>query len=167
MKYGILVGMVLALGPVLLSTPAAAQSRLLGFASFGLGGEYRTGIESQRHQQVSAAREFIRAGDDRRALALLRPLQAEGFAPALTLLGSMYFIGRGVPQDDRLGAQLYAQGAKGGDPLAMYLYGVALDQGLGVRADRAAAQHWFELASDSGIAELQKAVRRYRKQATG
>lgn len=144
-----------------------AQSRLLGFASIGLGGEYRTGIESQRHQQVSAAREFLRAGDDRKALALLRPLQAEGFAPALTLLGSMYFIGRGVPQDDRLGAQLYAKGAEAGDPLAMYLYGVALDQGFGVRTDRAAAQRWFQQASDSGIAEPQKAVRRYRKHATG
>jgi hypothetical protein len=143
--------------------PALAQLRLLGFASAGLADEGYRPLQSQDYQQVSAAREFIRNGETDKALSLLFPLQSEQFAPAIALLGSMYASGRGVVQDDVRAAELYRQAAEGGDAVAMYLHGYALDNGFGVAVQKDEAQLWMQRASRSGQIELQRAVRNYRK----
>ncbi len=150
-----------------LASGASAQSRVLGLAS-GTATEINFnygGIQSQDFQQVAAAKELIRAGQEQKALALLTPLYSRGFAPAVTVLGSMYAAGRGVDRNEVYAADLYAKASASGDPYAMYLYGYALDNGIGVTRDRNAAMMWMQRASDSGNIDLQKAVRAYRQRA--
>lgn len=141
---------------------AAAQTRYFTLATGTTGGDQIGGVQSKQYQQVSAALEFIRSGRNDAALALLVPLTEASFAPAQTVLGVMYTAGRGVEQDHVRAAQLYAMAANAGDAQAMYLYGHALDAGLGIKRDRDLAQMWMQRASDSGQIEIQKAVRAYR-----
>lgn len=152
-----------------LSAVTAEPSHLLGHASGSdNGGGFRYGgTQSREYQQVSAAHSFIGGRRYDAALALLQPLSAGNFAPAQTLLGSMYAVGRGVEQDAVKAAQLYETAALGGDPYAMYLFGYALDTGTGVPQNRELAMMWMQRASDSGKIELQKAVRNYREHMTG
>jgi hypothetical protein len=148
---------------------ANAQSHLVGHAAgteaASGGGSYGR-PQSQSYQQVSAARGFVVGGREDKALILLLPLVAKGFAPAERLLGNMYATGIGVQQDQARAASLYAKAASGSDPYAMYHYGYALDNGIGVARDGDLAMMWMQRASDSGIPELQKVVRNYR-QRTG
>jgi TPR repeat protein len=167
MKRVFTFGLVLIGSLSLAVSPASAQSHLLGLASGG--GEYaygggHSGISSQKFQQLQAARQFLGKGETDKAIVLLQRLYQADFVPAFTLLGTLHLYGRGVPQDDGLAAQYFAYAAKRGDHGAMYLYGYALDNGLGVKQDRDMAAMWMQRASDSGQIELMKAVRRYRQQ---
>ncbi len=168
MRMLIKAGLVSSLAIVSCASGAIASTGLNDHASGTIGDTYHAGgIQSQEYQQVSAAVEFIRGGRNDRALTLLKQLEVKGFAPAMTLLGSMYAAGRGVYKSDVRASQLYADAAALGDPAAMYLYGYALDNGIGVRQNKDAAILWLQRASDSGKIELQKAVRAYRERATG
>jgi uncharacterized protein len=79
----------------------------------------------------------------------------------------MYIMGRGVNYDPVKATELLSGAAEAGEARAMYLYAYALDNGLGTAPDSAAANRWLQRASDSGIPEIQKAVRAYRKQKAG
>jgi TPR repeat protein len=165
LKLAVAAAAFCSVAPALADEP----SHLLGHAGGGdqNNGISYGGIQSRDYQQVAAARAFVGAGRFDAALALLQPLSSDGFAPAQTLLGSMYALGRGVERDPAQAAQLYALAAHGGDAYAMYLYGYALDNGVGVAQDRDIAMMWMQRASDSGKIELMKAVRRYREGLAG
>jgi TPR repeat protein len=160
-KYGAAMVLLCSVSPAIAEGP----SHLLGHAGGhgSAGGASYGGPQSRDYQQVSAARGFVGVQRYETAFLLLLPLEANGFAPAQTLLGSMYALGRGVNRNPARAAELYAAAAQGGDAQAMYLYGYALDNGIGVAQDRQAATLWMQRASDSGKIELMKAVRLYRR----
>lgn len=55
-------------------------------------------------------------------------------------------------------AQAYIEAAQIGCPCAMYFYGMAFLNGLGVREDDAQANLWFKKAADCGIADALAAL---------
>ena len=57
-------------------------------------------------------------GDYETALKFWRPLAEQGHAKAQFNLGLMYFIGRGIPQDDAAAVKWWRLAAEQGDPVA-------------------------------------------------
>jgi TPR repeat protein len=96
-------------------------------------------------------------GDYATALRLWRPLAEQGDTRSQGMLGMIYDLGQGVPQD-------YAQAAKWyrlftdkvpGAVLAQFRLGQIYVIGLGVPQDHAEATKWFRLAADQGYADAQ------------
>jgi TPR repeat protein len=68
-------------------------------------------------------------------------------------LGTAYFNGNGVPQDNRQAALWYERAAQAGDPAAQNLIAYLYQAGIGVPADNARAVHWYQLAAAGGLSE--------------
>ena len=71
-------------------------------------------------------------------------------ASSKTLLGDLYFHGRGVEQSLELARHWYEQAAAGGHPHAQFMLGVIYQQGRGVAPDTDAARTWYETAAAGG-----------------
>jgi TPR repeat protein len=74
-------------------------------------------------------------------------LAERGSARYQTVLGYMYEIGRGVPQDYRLAALWYRRAAEQGYVRAQHLLGLLYDRGQGVPLDYVEAHKWLNLAA--------------------
>ena len=74
-------------------------------------------------------------------------LAEHGDARYQAILGYMYEIGRGVPQDYRLAAFWYRQAAERGNVRAQHLLGLLYDRGQGVPLDYVEAHKWLNLAA--------------------
>ena len=118
----------------------------------------------------------------------LKTRAAQGEAKAQTILGLMYYEGRGVPQDNAEALKWYRLAAAQGDALAQYHPGLMYAKGYGVPQDHIEAHKWFNLAAASStskpnrdraveardklvarmtptqIAEAQKLAREWKKQ---
>ena len=70
-----------------------------------------------------------------------------GNARYQAVLGYMYEIGRGVPQDYRLAALWYRRAAEQGNVRAQHLLGLLYDRGQGVPLDYVEAHKWLNLAA--------------------
>jgi len=66
-------------------------------------------------------------------------------------LGSAYFAGRGVPQDEKRAAYWFEKAANAGDPGAQAQIGYFYEAGIGVSRDPAKAARWFERAVAGGL----------------
>jgi hypothetical protein len=77
----------------------------------------------------------------------------------LVAQGLAYEHGEGVPKDQRKAALLYCEGARAGDPEAMYSLGWMYANGRGVAHDDAAAASLFALAAAAGHAEAGRMLR--------
>jgi len=66
-------------------------------------------------------------------------------------LAADYFVGRGVPQDEKLAAHWYEKAADAGDPAAQNQIGYFYQLGIGVKADVQKAVHWYQLADANGL----------------
>lgn len=84
-------------------------------------------------------------GDYATALEILRPLAERGNAPAQGVLGVMYGVGQGVPQDYGQAWDWLYPGAEAGDANAQYNFGTLYDKGWAVRRDHKEAMKWFLL----------------------
>ena len=89
------------------------------------------------------------------ALRLLRPLGNRGDAWAQNRLGSMYYLGRGVPHDYAQAVKWYRMAADQGDAWAQAMLGIMYQAGDGVPKDDAQALKWYRLAADQGDAGAQ------------
>jgi TPR repeat protein len=89
------------------------------------------------------------------ALRLARPLAAAGDARAQSLLGILYYHGKGVQQDFAMAATWLRRAADQDDAIAQSHLGVMLFQGQGMPQDKAQAMKWFRRAADQGDAEAQ------------
>ena len=93
------------------------------------------------------------------ARAWLEKAAAGGDPQALYALGRAMEDGQGAAQPDfTRAADLYRQAAEKGHPLAGLRYGLALNDGAGVRKDLAAAQRWLTFAQDRGVPEAALAM---------
>ncbi len=95
------------------------------------------------------------AGDYKAAYNFTMPLASQGNPAAKNLMGMMYELGKGVPQDLARSVSYYREGAKQGDPHAQYNLAVSFDSGTGVPQNYREAVRWFRRAADQGISAAQ------------
>ena len=93
------------------------------------------------------------SGDYKSAARLFRPFAEQGDAGAQYVLGRMYSLGQGVPQDYAEAMKWYRKAAEQGDASAQNNLGVMYDNGEGVPQDYVEAHMWFNLAAAQGNAQ--------------
>jgi hypothetical protein len=89
------------------------------------------------------------------ALRELRPLAARGNAAAQNYLGSMYYDGVGVTQNDQQAVIWFRKAAGQGRAEAHFSMGVMYLGGRGVAQDYRQAADWFRKAAEKGVAHAQ------------
>jgi uncharacterized protein len=89
------------------------------------------------------------------ALRHLRPLADQGDPRAQSILGLMFYHGRGVPRDDVEATKWFRLAADQGDATAQFNLGVMYAEGQGVAQDYAEAMKWYRLAADQRHAQAQ------------
>jgi TPR repeat protein len=96
------------------------------------------------------------------AMRLARPFAEEGDAGAQWVVGAMFLLGQGVPQDVAEAAQWYERSANQGDADAQHLLGQLRDPGGPFRGygevvtqDYDEAAKWYRRAADQGNARAQ------------
>jgi TPR repeat protein len=82
-------------------------------------------------------------------------LAERGFAASQTLLGVMYYLGEGVPENKAEAARWYRLAAEQGDVNAQYELGTMYLNGEGVPENDAEAARWWLLAAKQGHANGQ------------
>ena len=92
------------------------------------------------------------------ALKEITPLAKAGNADAQHLLGLMYYMGRGVPQDYPQAFQWHRKAALQGKADAQYVVGAMYYTGNAVPQDQKHAVTWFRKAAEQGHAEAQHAL---------
>ncbi len=100
------------------------------------------------------------------ALREFRRLATLGHAEAQYLLGSMYYRGEGVPEDDAQAVQWFTLAAEQGHAEAQCELGVIYYFGEGVPEDHRRAVQWFSLAAEQGE-QATPAAQHYRAAVQG
>lgn len=100
-------------------------------------------------------RQALERGNFETALEQLKPLAADGDAAAQFALGSLYYRGRGVPQDYGSAALWLDRAARQDHLQAQSLLGLLYARGLGVRKDFAIAEDLLTRAAEHGDLEAQ------------
>ena len=85
----------------------------------------------------------------------LRTQAEQGDRSAQSILGLMYYLGQGVPQDYAEAAAWYRKAAEQGDADAQFDLGYMYNNGEGVPQDHAEAIKWFRKAAEQGDASAQ------------
>lgn len=88
----------------------------------------------------------------------IAPLAKAGHADAEHLLGLMYYMGRGVPQDYRKALLWHGKAAQQGKADAQYVVGAMYYTGNAVIQDHKQAVGWFRKAAEQGHAEAQQVL---------
>jgi TPR repeat protein len=90
-----------------------------------------------------------------RATSLARARAENGDAKAQLELGTMYYYGKGVPQDDAEAARWYRKGADQGDAKAKVAIAFMYYYGKGVPQDYAEAGRWYRSAAEQDDAKAE------------
>lgn len=117
-----------------------AAVMFLGFASASWAGAAVGDAAYSRGDYTTAFREFLTAAE-------------QGNAGAQASLGGMYLRGRGVAQNDKLGAYWVHKAAEQGVALAQLVVGQLHKKGRGLPKDYQIALTWFRKAADQGLAQ--------------
>ena len=107
------------------------------------------GLASPADAAAEAETAFQKA-DYAKALKLARPLAEDGDSRAETVLGSAYYRGRGVTQNDSEAAKWFRLAADKGNAAARFTLGVMYGEGRGVPQDYAEAARWYRRAAEQG-----------------
>jgi TPR repeat protein len=99
-------------------------------------------------QDTKAAEAAYRRGDQATARRLALPLAAKGDVHAQSLVGQIYYSGRGGLRDEAEAAKWSRLAADQGDAAAQFRLGLMYSEGLGVPQDHARAAHWYRRAAD-------------------
>ncbi|WP_395408696.1 tetratricopeptide repeat protein [Pseudoduganella sp. UC29_106] len=86
------------------------------------------------------------------------PLAKAGNADAEHLLGLMYYMGRGVPQDYKQALAWHRKAAAKGKADAQYVVGAMYYTGNAVIQDHKQAVVWFRKAAEQGHADAQQVL---------
>jgi uncharacterized protein len=95
------------------------------------------------------------AGEYEAAYKGFLPFAGHGNAVAQLLLGHMYRLGQGVPQDHGEAVRWYRLAAEQGYAVAQYSLAFMHYHGRGVREDHTEAVRWLRLAAEQGYSEAQ------------
>ena len=89
------------------------------------------------------------------AADLWRPIAENGDAEAQYLLGELYRLGQGVPEDDAIAGRWHLEAAENGHPRSMYYVALMYYRGRGAawEKDYVRAYVWFTLAAEEGIGD--------------
>jgi len=112
------------------------------------------GLASPADAAAEAETAFQKT-DYAKALKLARPLAEDGDPRAEAVLGSAYYRGRGVPQNDSEAAKWFRLAADQGNAAARFTLGVMYGEGRGVPQDYAEAARWYRRAAEQGDAQAQ------------
>src|SRR5262249_43795187 len=136
----------------------ALVARGAGFALGGYGHPIKqafvnsavaVGLASPADGAAEAETAFQKA-EYAKALRIARPLADAGDARAEAVLGSAYYRGRGVPQNDSEAAKWFRLAADQGNATARFTLGVMYGEGRGVPQGYAEAGRWDRLAAEHG-----------------
>ena len=121
---------------------------LIIFASVAAGGNLEEGLEA------------FNSGDFNKAYELYLIEAKKGNAIAQTNLGTLFALGKGVPQDEKEAAQWFRKSAAQGEVIAQSNLGVYYARGQGVAKDDKEAAKWFTLAAKQGdsLSQLSLAI---------
>ena len=97
-------------------------------------------------------------GEYAMAARALRPPAEQGHARAQFVLGYLYQVGQGVPQDFAEAEKWYRKAAEQGNAKAQYNLGVLNHYGWGVPQDHAEAAKWYRKAAQQGNAHAQNSL---------
>ncbi len=97
-------------------------------------------------------------GNYHKAFKLFKPLAEQGDAQAQFHLGTMYYNGKGVPQDYREAEKWYRKGAEQEDAAAQFMLGVMYYYGKGVPQDYKEAVKWYRKVAEQGDDAAQYAL---------
>ena len=92
------------------------------------------------------------------ALREVRPLALAGNTDAQHLLGLMYYMGRGVPQDYKIALQWHLKAAQKGKADAQYVVGAMYYTGNAVIQDHKQAVTWFRKAAEQNHPDAQQVL---------
>ncbi|MYM36059.1 sel1 repeat family protein [Duganella sp. FT94W] len=92
------------------------------------------------------------------ALKEIRPLAQAGNPDAQHLLGLMYYMGRGVPQDYKIALEWHRKAALKGKADAQYVVGAMYYTGNAVIQDHKEAVAWFRKAAEQGHTQAQQVL---------
>jgi TPR repeat protein len=99
---------------------------------------------------------FLSYGQD--DLSAWRQKAEQGDATAQALMGSVYHLGKGVPQNDKEAVKWFRLAADQGNAMAQYSMGFAYYSGKGVPQNYTEAVKWFRLAAEQGEADAQASL---------
>lgn len=116
-------------------------------------------LEVTAQETVAAALRAYDAGNYAEAARLLKPFADKGDAIAQLKLGTLYYAGKGVAENERVAVDLLKKSAAQGNTEAMYQLGNAFTFGhetpkLAADPDVEAAQ-WYFRAASAGNADAQ------------
>jgi len=92
-----------------------------------------------------------------------RKAAEQGDAKAQGSLGSMYYQGRGVKQDDGQAVGWFRKAAEQGYAVAQFLLALTYENGRGVKQDDVQATAWYRKAAEQGYADAQKRLNRLQQ----
>jgi uncharacterized protein len=130
---------------------------LLAAAASAAGLNRATAGPTLRSGEAAMARQDYIA-----AARILAPIAQHGNPDAQAIMGYLYAIGRGVPQNYTQAAIWYRRAAEQGNPWAQYELGLLYDKGFGVPEDVVEAEKWLILAtagSSTGSADDRARIR--------
>ena len=139
MKKLVLVGLVLALSGG--SVEAAVAKGRAVYSATALA----------HKKQFEAGLAAYNSGDFETAVGIWAPLAEQGVGSAQSILGFMYSIGEGVPQDYAAAANWCGKAAERGEAIAQFNLGGMYEDGQGVPQDFVQAHKWFNLSAAGAI----------------
>jgi chemotaxis protein histidine kinase CheA len=127
---------------------AANEAQKLTEASIRHTEQLRAEAAAMAHVgSIEEATAAYRRGDYVTASRLFQPIANAGNGDAQTLLGVMYYDGKGVAQDYSKAIKWYRKAANQGHAEAQFFLGVMYYGGKGVRQDYVEAHKWYNLAA--------------------
>ncbi|MBT9519826.1 MAG: sel1 repeat family protein [Dechloromonas sp.] len=121
-----------------------------------LAATFSSSIHACEHRAVVC--ELIRqvdAAQSPMALEKVEALAKEGNSDAQLALGTLYGLGKGVPQDDAKALVWLMQVARSGDPRAQSIVGNFYAAGRAGPIDLAEAKKWYDVAAKGGDPDAQ------------
>ena len=104
---------------------------------------------------LSDALSALEAGNNSKAVKLLRPLAKQGNAMAQFKLATLYYSGNGVRQSYKQAAHLYRQAAEQGHPVAQSNLATLYYLGEGVLKNFVLAYMWKDIATSHSEGDRQ------------
>ncbi len=98
------------------------------------------------------------AGDDARAVEVLRPLADQGDAVAQEILGEIHLTGERTTRDNTAAFKRFLQAAERGRASAQLELGRIYRDGVGISVDGMKAMYWFDRAAKQGVPEAYNAL---------
>ncbi len=87
---------------------------------------------------------------------MVSEIRRAGVCDAQCILGDMYDLGEGVPQDDVEAVKWYRKAAEQGHAEAQHNLGIMYDLGKGVPEDKVLAYMWRNISAASGHEKAKK-----------